>query len=70
VHKDLLVRRVIDVIVSGATAAARWSWEFAHRLLAARRSAPGPGDALIRRGYVFGAIGRRAYDAAMRKKRR
>jgi hypothetical protein len=66
-------RVTLAVVVGAMGVAAAWSWHLVRRLavFASRRLAtPGPEHAPIRRSYVFGAIGRQAFDAAMKKARK
>ena len=64
------MRRVTLAAIVGAVAAtAIWSWNLGRRLVGLSPR-PGSGPAPMRRSYVFGGIGRQAFDAAMKKTRR
>jgi hypothetical protein len=55
--------------VGGVMAAAAWSWALLRRLAALRprRSRRPDRQSETRRSYVFGAISRQAFEAAMKK---
>jgi hypothetical protein len=67
---QLTMRRVALAVVAGVVVVAAWSWKLGRRLVTWRPGGFATPSPETRRNYVFGAIGRQAFDAAMRKTRR